>query len=128
LLSRLENQTYTGVIGEVYREEANIGAGQFFITNERRQLFDMVYYDVDGYCFFVKRPDSASDWGAIIRPYQLEVWIAILASGMCVLLFVFCWLYVIPEPGLQPLPAVFYSFGVIIGQTFPVMPRQDYNF
>ena len=113
-----------GVFGEVYRSTVDIGAGQFFIISERLRLVSMThFYDIDGYCFLVKRPPPRSNYLAIIMPFDMNVWIIGFVTMLCISSFYFIWLHFKPDKTFSPWRAILYDFGALVHQSWPTLPK-----
>lgn len=116
---------FDGVSGEAYRGDAEIALGQFFILQERLSLLDMTnYYDIDGYCMIVKRPDSALTYDAIVLPFTTIVWILTLMVMLLLAIFIAIWLTLLPDAFVSPSNGVFHLTGIVFGQHWSKEPRQ----
>jgi hypothetical protein len=119
----LENTTYIGVAGEVFRGESDIGLGQYFINTERIQLFDMQYYDTDGYCFMLKRPPTDANWGAIVKPFEKFIWISIACSTVASTAFMILLNWNSRVHDTDPVASVLNIIAAGLGQSFQSMAR-----
>lgn len=72
---------WTGVIGLVSRNEADIGISKLGITNEKMSAVDFSYpYSTEKVTFATRPPDVLSKETAIIRPFSKQVWLAFVVS------------------------------------------------
>lgn len=76
-----EDGEWTGVIGLVSRNEADIGIGKLGITTEKMSAVDFSYpYSIEKVTFATRPPDVLSKETAIIRPFSNYVWLALSVS------------------------------------------------
>lgn len=79
--SPLPDGNWTGIIGMVHREEADIAIGKLSITEQRSSVIDFSYpYQYIPISFITDQPQYLSDRYAVMRAYSLNGWIAIIAS------------------------------------------------
>ncbi|XP_076372835.1 putative glutamate receptor [Tachypleus tridentatus] len=78
--AKLSNGSWNGLIGMVRRQEAEIAISDLGMSNARAEVIDYTYpYVKDQINFLVQAPREKPRALAIIRPFSLEMWIAILA-------------------------------------------------
>ncbi|XP_023213536.1 glutamate receptor ionotropic, delta-2-like, partial [Centruroides sculpturatus] len=80
-----ENGTWTEMIGKIARQDVDMGIIPFFISFD---LFSSMQFSATvGYhniVFVVKAPEKLSNWGSIIAPFSLTVWISLF---VCLIAF-----------------------------------------
>ncbi|GFS31351.1 uncharacterized protein NPIL_604651 [Nephila pilipes] len=79
--SKLENGSWSGAIGMVYRGEADLAIGKIAITEERASILDYSYpYDIEVLTFATKIPGLVQKYAAFIWPFSWGLWIGILTA------------------------------------------------
>ncbi|XP_064101060.1 ionotropic receptor 21a-like [Macrobrachium nipponense] len=79
--SKLENNTWTGAMGETIRGETEVSFANYFITSDRLKLIDMTRpYHIDYTCFITPMPQPSPQYSAVAWPFQLNVWIAVFLT------------------------------------------------
>ncbi|XP_069961398.1 glutamate receptor-like [Cherax quadricarinatus] len=79
----LPNGTYTGMVGQVHRDEAEMGVGNVFLTEERARFITFsAPFDFERACFITPAPRPLPAWMALSFPFTTHVWILLLG---CVL-------------------------------------------
>lgn len=75
----LENGSWTGLIGMVYRKECDLAIDDIGVTEERRKAVSFTYpfYTVD-VTFLTNMPEVLPKSLAIFYPFSVNVWIAII--------------------------------------------------
>ncbi|XP_047495517.1 probable glutamate receptor [Penaeus chinensis] len=77
----LENGSWTGMVGQIYRKEADLALGPFALTEARAEAADMtkaVFFDK--LCIIAGRGRPESDpWGFLL-PLTPSVWLALLLA------------------------------------------------
>ncbi|XP_076373159.1 putative glutamate receptor [Tachypleus tridentatus] len=77
--AKLLNGSWNGLIGMVQRQEAEIAVSDIGMSNSRAEVIDFTYpYVNDQINFLIQAPREKPRALAIIRPFSLEMWIAIL--------------------------------------------------
>ncbi|GFU07279.1 uncharacterized protein TNCV_2656041 [Trichonephila clavipes] len=77
--NKLENGSWSGTIGMVYREEADLAIGKIAITEERASILDYSYpYDIEVLTFATRIPGLVQKYAAFIWPFSWGLWIGIL--------------------------------------------------
>ena len=67
------NGTWTGLLRDIKDGVVHVGSAQFFNIMQRNGGMDPTeFWDLDGFCFVLKKPDPLSKWIGIIKPYRLE--------------------------------------------------------
>lgn len=72
---RLENGSWTGMVGMVYRGEADLVVSELAITKERSEAVEFSYpFTVSDVTFVTQKPQFISDIDSIFEPFDWEVW------------------------------------------------------
>ncbi|XP_023241959.1 probable glutamate receptor [Centruroides sculpturatus] len=75
------NDTWTGVIGQVINQEADIA---FVPTGITYDLFSAMRFSstlrFSEHVFIITVPDKVSDWNSLMKPFSLDVWIAVFST------------------------------------------------
>ncbi|KAG7161979.1 Ionotropic receptor 93a-like 26 [Homarus americanus] len=80
----LENGTLTGLRGKLYRDEADIGIANLYMTlNQRVGTEFSAPYDTESNCFLVRAEPPLPPWQALAFPFHPWTWLAVL---VCLLL------------------------------------------
>ncbi|XP_066976896.1 probable glutamate receptor [Macrobrachium rosenbergii] len=77
----LPNGSWTGMLGILKRQEAELSIAPFFITPQREEVCDFtipVY--IDNQAILMIRPTLQSDVSGFLKPFTMEVWLLIVAS------------------------------------------------
>ncbi|GFY52498.1 uncharacterized protein TNIN_168881 [Trichonephila inaurata madagascariensis] len=75
----LKNGTWTGAIGMVHYNKADIAIGKISITEERKTVVDYSYpYDIEDLTFATKIPGFLPKTTAFITPFDIYTWCSIL--------------------------------------------------
>lgn len=123
----LPNGSWTGVVGKVYRNEADLGIGDLSITAPRMEYVDFTFpFHIEPNVFVFHKPESESRLGVILEPFRLSLWLTIVAS----LLFVF--ILFSSTPGIIPYKkkirrtaeAGMFLWGSLIEQAVIARPRK----
>ncbi|XP_042234485.1 ionotropic receptor 21a-like [Homarus americanus] len=79
-----ENGTLTGLRGKLYRDEADIGIANLYMTlNQRVGTEFSAPYDTESNCFLVRAEPPLPPWQALAFPFHPWTWLAVL---VCLLL------------------------------------------
>ncbi|XP_071524430.1 probable glutamate receptor [Panulirus ornatus] len=71
----LENGTWNGLLGEVYRGEKNITINYFTVVYDRMQDFDhTATYFSEGFGFALQIPPPLPAWRSLIYPFSAVLW------------------------------------------------------
>ncbi|XP_071531064.1 probable glutamate receptor [Panulirus ornatus] len=74
----MENGTWVGLLGEVYRGNKDLTINYFTITHERSQYFDYsVSFHTEGFGFALPMPPEVPRWRNLIYPFTWVVWAAV---------------------------------------------------
>lgn len=93
----LPNGTWTGIVGKVSRNEADIGMGDLSITLNRMQVVDYTLpYHAEPNALIYPKPLPKSRLAVIVQPFSISLWIMILAS------FFFVFVFFSTAPGIAP--------------------------
>ncbi|XP_042232939.1 glutamate receptor ionotropic, delta-2-like [Homarus americanus] len=80
---KLDNGTWTGVVGSLERDEAHLGVANIFLSdNDNRRIVQdfTTFYDSSVNCFMARTPPPLPRWQSLAFPFTLHTWLAILAS------------------------------------------------
>ncbi|KAK3874140.1 hypothetical protein Pcinc_020900 [Petrolisthes cinctipes] len=76
-----ENNTWTGFMGELFRDEADIGLANLYIMINRMGAIEFsAPFSDDRSCFMVKMEEPLPRWHALAYPYHPWTWLAILVG------------------------------------------------
>nr|XP_027214757.1 glutamate receptor ionotropic, kainate 1-like [Penaeus vannamei] len=92
--AKLENGSWTGLVGALARNEGQLGVANIFLSdnNNRRLVQDFTQpYDADMSCFMARSAPPLPRWQSLALPFTFEVWMAVLL-GVLVLSPVLLWL------------------------------------
>ena len=82
------NGTWTGGIGLVHRNEADIGVSKFGVTLDRAEYIQYSYpYIIELFTFATQKPGLKTHMDAIIQPFSSEIWLAIFVTVIILSLF-----------------------------------------
>ncbi|KAG7175255.1 Glutamate receptor 1-like 2 [Homarus americanus] len=77
----LENDTWTGIIGLLTRQEVDISGIFMFLDVRRQHVVDgSVWIYMDEKILAYKRPEPKADLGGFVKPYTVLVWCMILLA------------------------------------------------
>ncbi|PAA73577.1 hypothetical protein BOX15_Mlig023176g1, partial [Macrostomum lignano] len=86
------NGTWNGMIGELYRQEADIAVAPLTITSKREKAVDFStpYMEVGLSVMFLRPTKAESDRFGFMKPLSMEIWMCIAFAylGVSVVLFV----------------------------------------
>lgn len=103
-----DDGNWTGVIGMLQREEADIGLGKLFITPERSSAVDFSYPTLYGtVTFATDKPKYISSSYAVLYPFSFYVWIAVIIS--LIIVFLVSYFSVRPKCGFQSMLLTIYG-------------------
>ncbi|XP_022255831.1 probable glutamate receptor [Limulus polyphemus] len=111
---------WTGMVGMVYRKEADIAISDISMTIQRERVIDFTYpYFIDPTSFLTQAPTEKPRALAIIRPFTYEVWISIGVALVVTSLIVY--LLTIRKSGEQDerwslTQAAWYFYGALTQQ------------
>ncbi|KAK4308273.1 hypothetical protein Pmani_020026 [Petrolisthes manimaculis] len=76
-----EDDNWMGLLGELYRDEADIGLCNLFITINRVEALDYsAPFSDDGSCFMARVEPPLPRWQALAFPFHPWTWLAILVG------------------------------------------------
>ncbi|XP_076315020.1 putative glutamate receptor isoform X2 [Tachypleus tridentatus] len=79
---KLPNGSWSGLIGMLHREEADIALNQLTVSKERREVVDFtIYYGIDREIFATRAPRTKHHSLALIEPFTWQVWLCIFLAG-----------------------------------------------
>ncbi|XP_064117842.1 glutamate receptor ionotropic, delta-2-like [Macrobrachium nipponense] len=96
----LPNGTWTGLVGKVFYEHADIGACNVFLELHRWKMVDYsVPYNFERGCFVAPSPKPLLNWKSPILPFAWDTWTFIAASLLVggFLLYLIATLSISPE-------------------------------
>ncbi|XP_069184098.1 ionotropic receptor 21a [Procambarus clarkii] len=120
----LPNGTFTGMVGQVHKDEAEMGIGNVFLTEVRaRYVTFSVPFDFERACFLTPAPRLLPAWMAVSFPFTLHVWMLLMGCvlGLTVLVPVLGWCLPARDP--RELQSVSSAFLVILGHFSNQSPR-----
>ncbi|GFR22472.1 glutamate receptor ionotropic, NMDA 2C [Trichonephila clavata] len=114
---KTENGNFTGMVGMVYRGEADIALGQLTITEERSEVVDFsIPYTNQDETFLIKKPGLLPTTWAIFRPFGIYIWILILIMFLTIPILHKKLLKV----QVSYLRLYLQFYGSIVGKAFPL--------
>ncbi|XP_069943792.1 glutamate receptor-like [Cherax quadricarinatus] len=82
---KLENGSWNGMMGQVYRNEVEFALGPFAVTPQRANAIDFsVAVHSDNQAIIMTRPTLQNDIAGFLKPFSKEVWILIIMSLLSV--------------------------------------------
>ncbi|XP_035208863.1 glutamate receptor ionotropic, delta-2-like isoform X2 [Stegodyphus dumicola] len=82
---KLLDDRWTGITGMVNRNEVDLGIANLMITEKKYDAVAFsVPYSVDGFAMVSLAPRTSENTGAVLQPFQTEVWCAIFASVLII--------------------------------------------
>lgn len=80
-LIKYGNGTYGGMMGQIINQEADFGYLEYPIKNDLYNLLDIsTFINIDSTRFLAVQRKWSLNWDTIVRPFSIEIWIAILIS------------------------------------------------
>ncbi|GFT61704.1 uncharacterized protein NPIL_610011 [Nephila pilipes] len=114
---KTENGNWTGMVGMLYRGEADIALGQLTITEERSEVVDFsIPYTNQDETFLIKKPGLLPTTWAFFRPFGMFTWMLALIFLITIPIFYRLLLKV----KISYLRIYMQFYGSIIGKTFPL--------
>ncbi|GMT06038.1 hypothetical protein PENTCL1PPCAC_28212, partial [Pristionchus entomophagus] len=125
----LDNGTWTGAFGMMYRKEADILGGAAIMQYDRGLITDLTFpFQYAPTAMLIRSPDRYNDntWLIVTQPFKWEVWgltgLSIVLSG--VILYVFVrFLRCTDEVQYTMVNSVWVFFSISVQQGLPVQPR-----
>lgn len=71
---------WTGLIGMVQRNEADIAIGDLTITKQRARAVDFIPYTMEDNTFATRLPNANAKHGSYTHPFQWQVWLVTLLA------------------------------------------------
>lgn len=85
----IENGSWVGVLGMVYRGEKNFSIHPFYLSFDRMQAFDASYnLESEGVGLFLLKPQPLPTWPNIYRSFTFRVWAFVAATFLAALLII----------------------------------------
>ncbi|XP_071548117.1 glutamate receptor ionotropic, kainate glr-3-like [Panulirus ornatus] len=82
---KLPNDTWTGMMGQLDRQEVDMALGPFTMTPQRASVCDFsVPLHHENFAIITPRPKLQSDVLGFIKPFTVQVWLLILTSLLSV--------------------------------------------
>ncbi|XP_071530505.1 glutamate receptor ionotropic, delta-1-like [Panulirus ornatus] len=130
-----ENGSWTGMVGKLSRNEADIGVANLFLTYGRLGAVDYsAPYDAEVSCFMVRTEPPVSRWLSLALPFQGTTWltlfVGLLISGVVFYVFASCrsGRREGEDDSMRSLSyACFYTFGVHFREPQVLAPRGNYT-
>ncbi|XP_047480207.1 uncharacterized protein LOC125032865 [Penaeus chinensis] len=108
----IENGTWVGLLGEVYRGRKDMAINYFTITHERAQYFDYsISYHTEGFGFALPKPPPLPQWRSLVYPFTWVVWVGVGVVLVFTGLAFFLLTYTQPVAPDVSLPG---AFGIIM--------------
>ncbi|KAG7172891.1 Glutamate receptor ionotropic, delta-2-like 22 [Homarus americanus] len=74
----IENGTWVGLLGEVYKGNKDLAINYFTITHERTRYFDTsISYLTEGFGFVLPTPPELPRWRNLVYPFTWVVWVSV---------------------------------------------------
>lgn len=81
LWGELENNSWTGLLGEVAKGNNNMTINFFIQSPERSKYFEAsIPYMFEGFGFAAKMPDPLPPWKRLLQPFSLNVRMCVLVA------------------------------------------------
>ncbi|XP_071532884.1 ionotropic receptor 21a-like [Panulirus ornatus] len=113
----LPNGTFTGMVGLVSNDEAEMGIGNVFLTEERARFITFTTpYDFERACFLTPAPRPLPSWMAVSFPFTLHVWILMTASLVLLTVAVRLMSELVVARSPQEIHSTSSAFLIILGQ------------
>ncbi|CAH2103921.1 unnamed protein product [Euphydryas editha] len=89
--SEVSHHVWTGLVGEVYRKEADLAIAPLAITGEREKVIDFSepYLSIETPIKHTKQPKQLSGTFSFLRPLSKEIWLCVLFSFFAVSIVLF---------------------------------------
>ncbi|XP_042204162.1 glutamate receptor ionotropic, kainate 4-like [Homarus americanus] len=81
---KLLNDTWTGMMGQIHKQEVDFALGPFIITSQRATVCDFVPLSHENWAILTPRPGLQSDVTGVVKPFTTQVWLLMLASLLSV--------------------------------------------
>ncbi|XP_047495884.1 glutamate receptor ionotropic, delta-2-like [Penaeus chinensis] len=79
--NKLNNGTWNGMVGMVYRKEVDLGVGPFTVTLERAEVIDFTFpFYVEPSAILTPAGATSKKILAFLSPFSFEVWLGVLVS------------------------------------------------
>ncbi|KAK3850674.1 hypothetical protein Pcinc_042634 [Petrolisthes cinctipes] len=79
------NGTWSGMIGEVFREEKDFGINQMAIVGSRWRAVDFgVPFGTEGFTFLLPNPTPPPRWWSISFPFSWSTWVSVVVTLLLV--------------------------------------------
>ncbi|XP_042871398.1 probable glutamate receptor [Penaeus japonicus] len=83
----LPNGSFTGMVGMLERKEVDLALGPLSVSWERYQKADYsTFIYMDWWGILLPRPRRETDFAGFLKPFTLEVWLALAASLLVTLM------------------------------------------
>ncbi|XP_065066326.1 glutamate receptor 3-like isoform X2 [Rhopilema esculentum] len=88
---RRQNMSWSGMVGELIKKEADIAIGPLLVTSDRESVIDFSASFMDfTQAILIKKPSRhGGDSFHFLKPFTVGVWISILGSALVVALIMF---------------------------------------
>ncbi|XP_050722126.1 glutamate receptor ionotropic, delta-2-like [Eriocheir sinensis] len=126
-----EDGEWTGMVGRLARQEADIGVANLFLTLTRQGAVDYsAPYDAEVSCFLVRTEPAVPRWLSLALPFQMSTWgailLGVLVTGVLIYIFAIASDSCGGEaPLLRSLSfACFYASGMHFRGSFYILPSR----
>ncbi|XP_071515152.1 glutamate receptor ionotropic, delta-2-like [Panulirus ornatus] len=129
--SKLENGSWYGMMGQLERNEVDIGVANLYVSGFRSDILDFTApYTSEMTCFLARTEPPLPRWQALAFPFHIRMWLAILggliASGPMLFFVAWCSGRCGGDEirGLQSLSfSWYYAFGMHFCEAHASLPR-----
>ncbi|XP_071549697.1 glutamate receptor ionotropic, kainate glr-3-like [Panulirus ornatus] len=88
---KLPDGSWTGMMGQMHRQEVEMALGPFTITPQRTNICDFsIPLRHENFAILTPRPRLESDMSGFLKPFTLQVWMLILTSLLGVGIAMMC--------------------------------------
>ncbi len=113
-----ENGSSDGLLRDVIEGVVDVGMAEYFYYPKRTRVSHASdFYTLEHFCFVRRKPRPIPQWQALIRPFGLRVWLAVLASLAATILFLCSHNKLKSFPRLPERDVILSSLGFYIGQS-----------
>lgn len=118
---RLPDGNWTGVIGMLQRNEADLAITSLFMSLQRSEVVDFSYpYEVTKFSFATRKPEYHPKITAVLSPFSLNVWL-IIAAFLILMPFLLSVFY----GNFNPMKVLFWStFSSLLTQNIRLQPKK----
>ncbi|XP_015929969.1 glutamate receptor ionotropic, delta-2-like [Parasteatoda tepidariorum] len=110
-----ENNHWTGIVGMVFRNEADLAIGHLTMTPKRMRAVDFLPFTIEENTFVTRLPRERTKAGSYLQPFTLGVWIASTVTTF-IMPFLFGYLM---KKNVRLLRLFLGMFGCFVQQALP---------